>query len=368
MQQDHLTLCVIFYILLKIKGVNFRFFQALMQQKFDFYAFLKNDSQYFKKFFISEKIVQHFRFFSYKQVRNHLNCLQEQGITMLTVLDSLYPEALKAIHGYPLLLYTQGDLSLLNNSSPKLAVVGTRKSSPYGLKVTQRLISDLIAHDVIIVSGMAAGIDTAAHLATIEAEGKTIAVLGGGFYHIYPRQNLQVFKRIISHGGLIISEYEPTVEPRRPFFPQRNRIISGLCCGVLIVQGSQRSGSLITARLGLEQGRNIYAVPGNIDSPQSYGTNSLIKEGAKLVQNSKDILEDYPFNNELKFPDTYTQPSKADLSLTDLEPEQQLIINILSQEDKNIDQLAIESGFSAAKLISLLLSLVVLINLAITSG
>lgn len=217
--------------------------------------------------------------------------LATTGTRLVTWFDDAYPERLRQIYDPPFLLYARGDLDLL--ASPSIAVVGTRRPSAYGLVAAERLSKDLAQAGLTIVSGMARGIDTAAHKAALEIGGKTIAVLGCGADVVYPAENKKLAQGIVEH-GLLLSEF-PLRSPGYPQnFPVRNRIVSGLSYGVLIVEGAQYSGSAITARLALDQGREVFAVPGNITAKQSFGPNLLIRSGAHLVQDASDVLSDLP--------------------------------------------------------------------------
>jgi DNA processing protein len=217
--------------------------------------------------------------------------MKATGTQLLTYMDPRYPRMLREIYDPPVLLYARGDLDLVNE--PCLAMVGTRRPSPYGISATERFGTDLSMAGLTIVSGMARGIDTAAHRAALQAGGKTIAVLGCGADIVYPAENKKLAEQI-ARDGLILSEY-PLRTPGYPQnFPVRNRIVAGLSYGVLIVEGAQYSGSAITARLALDQGREVFAVPGSITSKQSWGPNLLIRQGARLVQEASDVLSDLP--------------------------------------------------------------------------
>jgi DNA processing protein len=214
------------------------------------------------------------------------------GAQLLTINDPLYPQRLREIFDPPLLLFAVGDIELANSYS--VAVVGTRNPTPYGLAATERLSADLSKAGLTVVSGMARGIDTAAHRATLTANGSTVAVLGCGVDVVYPSSNRKLYEEV-ARRGLLLSEF-PMEAPAFPQnFPVRNRIVSGLSLGVLIVEGAQYSGSAITAKLAADQGREVFAVPGNITSKMSWGPNLLIKEGcAKLVQEWSDITNELP--------------------------------------------------------------------------
>ena len=217
--------------------------------------------------------------------------LARTGTVLIPIRDPLYPARLKETYDPPLALFAQGRVELLQTTM--LGVVGTRRPTPYGLAVAERFGGDLAQARATIVSGMARGIDTAAHRGALQAGGNTIAVFGCGIDHIYPAENKRLAAEI-AQKGLIISEF-PLGAPAHPQnFPTRNRIISGMSAGVLVVEGAQYSGSAITAKLAMEQGREVFAVPGNITSRMSWGPNLLIKQGAKLVQDWNDVIADLP--------------------------------------------------------------------------
>jgi DNA processing protein len=217
--------------------------------------------------------------------------IREAGAQLITLGDPRYPETLRKIYDPPPVLFTRGRTELL--SSVCVGVVGTRHPTPYGVAAAERLSGDLARAGVTITSGMARGIDTSAHKAALAAEGKTIAVLGCGVDIVYPSENRKLAGEIAAK-GLIISEFpmEATAFPQN--FPIRNRVISGLSCGILVIEGAQYSGSAITARLAIDQGREVFAVPGNITSKMSWGPNLLIKQGAKLIQDWNDVVVDLP--------------------------------------------------------------------------
>jgi DNA processing protein len=202
-----------------------------------------------------------------------------------------YPPLLKQIPDAPLLLYVRGDPKVLAQHA--VAMVGTRRPSAYGSSVAHRLAHDLAQRQLVLVSGLARGIDSAAHRGALEAKGKTVAVLGSGLDVVYPSENRRLAEQI-THSGAVISEFPLGTGPTPENFPIRNRIISGLSLGVVVVEGAEYSGSLITARLAVEQNREVFAVPGNITSAQSFGPNHLIKQGAKLVDQWMDVIEEFP--------------------------------------------------------------------------
>ncbi len=218
-----------------------------------------------------------------------LEKLDRYGVKVLTCHDQEYPSRLKEIYDYPPLLYIRG--SLLPEDEWCLAVVGTRRATVYGRQVTEEIAADLARNKITIVSGLAKGIDSVAHHSALEAGGRSIAVFACGLDSVYPSENADLARRIMQQGALI-SEYPLGTKPRADNFPRRNRIMSGLSLGVLVVEAGETSGAMITANLALEQNREVFAIPGSILSPASSGTNYLIQEGAKLVRDYTDILEE----------------------------------------------------------------------------
>lgn len=212
--------------------------------------------------------------------------------SILTIYDSDYPTHLKMIPDPPLVLYMSGDVQLLHQQ-PSISVIGTRKPSYEAFGKLEHIITPLIKQNWVIVSGFAYGIDSMAHRLTLQHHGKTIAVLGGGFNFLYPKENIHLFKDI-SQLGLVVTEYPPNVPPKRYHFPERNRIISGISNATLVVEATERSGTLITVDQALEQGREVYAIPGSPLITQTIGCHKLIQDGAKLVMHANDITEDWP--------------------------------------------------------------------------
>jgi DNA processing protein len=256
--------------------------------------------------------------------------LQASGALLLTIQSRAYSSLLRNIYDPPIVLYAKGRVALLDR--PSVAIVGTRNPSAYGKICSDRLGRDLAQVGVTVVSGMARGIDTAAHRAALEVGGDTIAVFGCGLDVIYPTENKQL-ARDISERGLILSEF-PFGTPGYPQnFPLRNRIVSGLSSGTVIIEGAQYSGSAITAKLAMDQGRDIFAVPGNITAKQSWGPNLLIKQGAKLVQSAQDILEELPEKDRILLASermqASDQPQQQRLGL-DLGPMQPVALGILA--------------------------------------
>ncbi|WP_217585618.1 DNA-processing protein DprA [Lentibacillus saliphilus] len=212
-------------------------------------------------------------------------------VDIITIIDPHYPHVLKTIKDAPLVLYTLGDQGLLHQK-PALSVIGTRQPSSEAESKVKRIVSPLVNEKWVIVSGMAKGIDSFAHQVALAKGGKTIAVLGSGFEHIYPKINTNLFHQMCSQ-GLVLSEYAPTTPPRKHHFPERNRIISGLSFGTLVIEATEKSGTLITVEQALDQGREVYAVPGSPLTKQTIGCHQMIQDGAKLVFSSNDILDDW---------------------------------------------------------------------------
>jgi len=244
-----------------------------------------------------------------------------------------YPPLLKQIPDAPLLLYVRGDAQVLSQYA--VAVVGSRRPSAYGSSVAHRLAHDLACRQLVVASGLARGIDSAAHHGALEAQGKTVAVLGSGIDVIYPRENKRLADEI-AKSGAVISEFPRGTGPTPENFPIRNRIISGLSLGVVVVEAAEYSGSLITARLALEQNREVFAVPGNITSAQSFGPNHLIKQGAKLVDQWMDVIEEFPpeVRTQLLPPDEATEgepmgTQAANLFAASLTPVQKAVFEVL---------------------------------------
>jgi DNA processing protein len=258
------------------------------------------------------------------------------------------------IYDRPPYIYVRGNL---NKDDINIAIVGSRAASTYGKYTTEKISRDLALKGLTIVSGMARGIDSAAHHGAIAAHGRTIAILGSGLDVIYPPENKKLYADIIQNGA-VISEFPLGTPPRSTNFPARNRIISGMSYGVVIVEAGEKSGSLITARLALEQGREVFAVPGSIDSAGSRGTNKLIKQGAKLIENTDDILEEILPQIEpitaLNPPWASNSEDVAKENAEILNEIDQNIINFISKDRVHIDDLITSTGLSSAEILSAL--------------
>jgi DNA processing protein len=234
---------------------------------------------------------------SHAEAEKEWKRVQEAGGALITPVDEAYPQRLREIFDPPTVLWIRGDAALL--ARPGIAVVGTRHPTPYGTGMAEMLSRDLAAHGLAIFSGMARGVDTAAHRGAIgakcnEAPGKTVAVWGTGIDVIYPKENKRLAEQILECGGALLSEYPMGTFPAPQNFPIRNRILSGMSVGVLVIEAGENSGTRITARCALEQNREVFAVPGNVTSKNSWGPNTLIKQGAKLVATWEDVWEELP--------------------------------------------------------------------------
>ena len=263
--------------------------------------------------------------------------LGRYGITVLTCKDKQYPSRLKEIYDYPPVIYMRG--TLLPEDEWCLAVVGTRRASVYGKQVTEELVADLAQSKITIISGLARGIDTFAHKTALKSGGRSLAVFASGLDIVYPRENAGLARDLIEQ-GCIISEYPLTTRPRAENFPRRNRILSGFSMGVMVIEAGETSGAMITARMALEQKREVFAIPGSILSPTSRGTNQLIQEGAKLVHDYQDILEELNLT-------TVTRQIEMKEILPETDTEAALL-RLLTAEPIHIDEVCRGSGLKMA--------------------
>lgn len=284
-----------------------------------------------------------------ERVKDIYDLMVCNDIKLINIFDSCYPQNLREIFDAPVALYYKGRFEIHDFA---IAIVGSRRITNYGSCTARRLSYDLSIRGVQIVSGLARGIDSIAHEGCLAAGGKTIAVLGCGLDNIYPPENTALFEEIINSGGLAISEYAPGMPPLPHNFPARNRIISGISSGVLVVEAARRSGSLITAAYALEQGREVFAVPGNIDYTFSMGTNQLIKEGAKMVMCAEDVLEE--FSTGLICPKSDNINSSV---LKGLSTQEIRIVKIISNGTYNIDEIIDKSNISVKEVNNLLFML-----------
>jgi len=289
--------------------------------------------------------------------------LEQLKARVITLEDEDYPSLLREIYDPPIALYVRGDLGVACQR-PCLAVVGSRRCSTYGVNAATSLARDLAAQGITIVSGLARGIDAAAHRGALEAKGTTLAVIGTGLDVTYPKEHARLADEIVADGA-IVSEFPLETPPLAQNFPYRNRVLSGLCFGVLIVEAAEHSGSLITARLAYEQGREVFAIPGNITSRTSFGPNYLIKDGAKLVQHGRDVIEELPHEIKQRIlglehaaPAEGEAPSQPAFEAVALSEGERAVLGLLAfDEPSHIDQLLVTSGLGSSELMNALLGL-----------
>lgn len=293
-------------------------------------------------------------FKAWNQVDSILERSRKSGYQLVTVDDPDYSDLLKEIYDPPVLLWCLGNRKVLSTSG--IAVVGTRNPSHYGRQIARKITGDLVDQGLCIVSGLAYGIDSIAHRTAVERRSCTIAVLGSGPDRIYPTQNIPLANAIVEQGGAIITEYPPGTKPDSVNFPVRNRIVSGIAMGTLVVETANEGGSMITANLALEQNREVFVIPHAVDSKKGVGCNSLIKNGgAKLVQNVQDILDEIPFRTMEKIP-RKTDSIARDLS--NLDNKQKRLCTILDEYGiMHIDQISRIVDLPVNKLLALLLEL-----------
>lgn len=281
--------------------------------------------------------------------------LARNHYSVLTIDDEKYPRLLREIYDPPYVLYYAGCLESLDK--PMVSIVGSRKPSPYGRVVAERLAEDLASNDIVVVSGMAKGVDSAAHWGALKS-GQTIAVLGSGLDRVYPKENKNLMRKIMEN-GLVVTEYHHRSPPLGQHFPLRNRIISGLSLALVVAEAAQKSGSLISARLALEENREVMAVPGNVTSSLSQGTNWLIKNGAKLVKDWMDVIEELPppYREDLlvKAQKRKKEAKNDEVILTEQEKQIMELMHIDSLI--HIDKMVEKSAYSVSEILSNLLSL-----------
>ncbi len=271
----------------------------------------------------------------------------KHGIGIVTLDSDDYPDSLKRIHDPPIVLYRQG--TMLPADGIAIAIVGSRHATNYGLKITEQLGRGLSMAGFTIVSGLARGIDQAAHRASIAAGGRTLAVLGGGLLELYPPEHKDLAKQIALQGAML-SEAEPFEKPRGTSFPQRNRIISGLSLGVIVVEAAERSGALISARLAYEQNKDVFAVPGRVDSRLSKGCHQLIRDGARLVESVDDVLEELgPLALPVKTATGETMHHPAEMKLND---QERAVLNAISADATDVDTIVSKSGLPVSRVLS----------------
>ncbi len=290
-------------------------------------------------------------FNEWDRIQEEIEQAVKNNIQIITINNRAYPETLKRIHGAPLVLYLKGGIADADKYA--VAIVGSRNSTQYGMQVAEKMAYKLAASGLTVVSGMARGIDTAAHKGALRAGGRTIAVLGSGVDVPYPASNRGLMNAIASRGA-VVSEFALGTQPKRENFPVRNRIISALSLGVIVVEATLDSGSLITVGYALEQGKDVFAVPGNITAGTSSGTNNLIKKGAKLIENAEEVIEE--LSPQIKGI-LREERLDADALTSGLTAEEKKIFSFMSDEPKHVDSLIRETEMTTGKALSVLLKL-----------
>lgn len=284
-------------------------------------------------------------------LQKELSRIQELGLTILTQEDDLYPSLLKQIHDPPIVLYVMGGLTKRDHNA--IGIVGSRGATAYGMAMTKKLSFQISYAGYTVISGLARGIDTAAHEAALAAKGRTVAVIGSGIGKLYPPENQALAEKIATQGA-IVSEYPVDRVADKQTFPYRNRIVAGWGCGLLVVEAPARSGSLITAQQAADMGRTVYAIPGNIDRPTSMGCNRLIQQGAKLVTDGADVLDDLMtlFPTAPNAPKVEEPKPAAVLSL-----DEQILFDALGTDETHINELIERSGLTTATVSATLMRL-----------
>lgn len=332
-----------------LSGYSKKFWELIKYFGLASEAWLASEKELFKSgCFKSEKLAEIINLRSSFSFKHWTDILAQNKIKYVYYNDLDYPQILKNIYDPPTGIFVKGDLEAFKH--PMVAFVGGRNSTSYGVLVAKKLSSEVSRAGVTVVSGLAKGIDSAAHLGALEGDGYTIAVLGCGVDVVYPKENKNLMEKILDKGALM-SEFPPGAFPYSWHFPIRNRIISGLCRAVVVVESAKKSGSLITAELALEQGKEVMAVPGNIFSPMSYGCNNLIKQGASLITSSEDIL------NSLGIKILIEQKSKKNSSLEPLSENENELLKHLSLEPMAMDILINRTSLPTEQIISNLMIL-----------
>ncbi len=280
-----------------------------------------------------------------------LKRIQEFGATVITQASPSYPKSLREIHAPPIVLYVWGEMQ--ERDQHAIGIIGARRTTHYGTESAKKLAYQIAYAGLTVVSGLARGIDTAAHQGALAAKGRTIAAIGSGLSKLYPPENRALAEKISDGNGAIVSEFSMEIEPDRQTFPMRNRIISGWSHGILVVEAGLNSGALITASQAIEQGRSVYAVPGHINAPSAMGSNRLIQQGAKLVMSANDILDDL----QVLLPEAKPSPEAAVRPLPPLSDQERRVYDSINSSETPIDQIAAKCDLPSATVSSTLLRL-----------
>lgn len=280
-----------------------------------------------------------------------LQRIRDFGATVITQQSASYPKSLREIHAPPIVLYIWGELQ--DRDQHAIGIIGSRRTTHYGTECAKKLAYQIAYAGLTVISGLARGIDTAAHQGALAAKGRTIAVIGSGLSKLYPPENQALAEKIRNGNGAIVSEFSMEIDPDRQTFPMRNRIISGWSHGILVVEAGLNSGALITANQAIEQGRSVYAVPGHINAPSAMGSNRLIQQGAKLVMSANDILDDL----QILLPEAKPAPEAAVRPLPDLTEDERRVFDAINASETPIDQIAANCDLPSATVSSTLLRL-----------
>ena len=299
----------------------------------------------------AEVVDQITRWESIVDLQGELQRIRDFGAQVITAESPLYPRQLREIHAPPIVLYVWGEIT--ERDQHAIGVIGSRRTTHYGTESAKKLSYQLAYAGLTVISGLARGIDTAAHQGALAAKGRTIAVIGSGLMNLYPPENAALAEKIRSGNGAIVSEFSMQIEPDRQTFPMRNRIISGWSHGILVVEAGLNSGALITATQALEQGRSIYAVPGHINAPSAHGSNRLIQQGAKLVMEASDILDDL----EVLLPEAKPSPEAAARPLPTLTADERRVYDAIEATETSIDDISTKSDLPSGTVSSTLLRL-----------
>ena len=333
---DYRDELIVFLSSLEFENENLRSTYDLLFEAEDFFKIKDDEVRELLKS-KSDKVCERIlKYRSYDRVQKILDICYKKGIKISTINSGDYPESLRPMENSPMILYKIGDLDTIERG---VAIVGSRKPSLYGKNTVATIVRGIRDLNPTIISGMAYGIDAQAHLQALDNDLKTVCVLGCGVDFIYPKTNRQIYQRVIESGGLIVSEYPPDSKPRPYRFPLRNRIISGLSHAVIVVEAKEKSGSLITATIAATQGKEVFAVPGPINSPLSKGTNKLIRDGATIFTDVEDLREVLPFAED-----------KKEVVQINLDMEELLIYDLIKRGTHNVDSLLIESQYEMNKL------------------
>lgn len=292
-------------------------------------------------------------------LEKELKLAEKAGVKIITRADDAYPKRLSELPDAPLCLYVRGSLNVFDGNS--IGIVGSRRISNYGRRMAEYLASSAAYAGWHVISGLAFGTDAVAHDTAINAKGLTVAVLGGGLARLFPQEHIPLAKRIVDSGGALVSEFPMKFPPNKRSFPMRNRIISGLSLGTIVIEAGSVSGALITAKFALEQGRAVFAVPGEADNPLARGCNKLIKDGAKLIENFEDVLEEFEFLPGIPKNKTNESNDKKETALNaedfNFSAEEKTIIQIIADGEKNIESIALSCNIQPGKLLAILMNM-----------